>query len=115
MPATQVKFNTPNTDFAVVDNGTPFSFPTLSAGTHIGYGTIPPPGQTTQASNPFSDTGSTTLDTVNDQSYQDPSIGTYVGNPVSGVVPVTKTVSTILNDGRQALRLLFKNPAIIFF
>lgn len=109
--ATQIKFNTPNTDFAVVDNGSPFTFPTLSAGTHIGYDTVPPPGETAQATNPYGDTGSTTLDSVNDTVYADPSCATFAGNPVAGTLPTFKVVTVVLNDSRQGLRLLFKSPA----
>jgi hypothetical protein len=111
----QIIFGTPNNDFSVLDNSPSPTFPTLSAGTHIGYDTVAvgrvPSGAIAQASNPIADTGSTTLDTVNDTVWADPGCATFKGNPVQGTLPTFTTVSTILNDARMGLRLLWKNPS----
>src|SRR5436309_1860007 len=100
--ATQVKFATPNSDFCVIDNSSAPSFPSLSAGTHIGYDTTSP-GATSQGGNPFADTGTVLLDSVNDTFLADPSVSTLKGNPVAGTQPVYAKVSTILNDVDQGL------------
>ena len=112
--ATQVKTGLPSGEFLVLDNSVAPAFPSLNAGAHIGYDTTAP-GATSQGSNPFADTGSVLLDSVNDTVYADPSCATVKGNPVSNTQPTFATVSTILNDAGRGLRLLFKNPAVIFF
>jgi hypothetical protein len=112
--ATQVKFATPNSDFCVIDNSSAPTFPSLNAGAHIGYDTTAP-GATSQGSNPVADTGTVLLDSVNDTVYADPQVSTLKGNPVAGTQPTYAKVSTILNDVGQGLRLLWKNPAIVFF
>lgn len=107
--ATQMKSGLPGGEFSVIDNSAAPSFPTLAVGTHIGYDTSAP-GATAQATNPFGDTGSTTLDTVNDTVYADPTVATVKGNPVQNTQPSFATVSTVLNSSLTT-RLLFKNPA----
>jgi hypothetical protein len=106
---TQVKFNTPNTDFCVIDNAAAPAFPSPNAGALQGYDTTT--GAVAQGLNSFADTGTVLLDSVNDTVYADPSCATFKGNPVSAVPPTFATVSTVLNDNRQGLRLLWKNPA----
>lgn len=105
----QIIFATPNNDFNVIDSPAAPTFVTPSAGTHIGYDTKT--GAVAQGLNSFGDTGTVLLDSVNDTVYADPSVATFKGNPVSQVAPTYATVSTVLNDNRQGLRLLFKNPA----
>ena len=112
--ATQVKFVTPNSDFCVIDNSAAPSFPTLAVGTHLGYDTTAP-GASSQGLNPIADTGSVLLDSVNDTVYADPSCATVKGNPVSNTQPTFATVSTVLNNAATGIRILWKNPAIIFF
>jgi hypothetical protein len=106
---TQIKTGLPDGEFIIIDNGAAPTFPTLAQGTHLGYDTLSV-GAVAQATNPFGDTGSTTLDTVNDTVWADPQVGTYKGNPVSAVAPVYATVSTVLNSPLTT-RLLWKNPA----
>ena len=99
---------------AVVDNAASPTFPSLSAGTHLGYDTKT--GAIDQGINPYGGTGSTTLDTSgNDQATPDPSIGTIVGNPVAATQPTFKTVTTMVNSALTGVRLLWKNPAIVIF
>src|ERR1043165_1002237 len=96
--ATQVKFTSPNGDFAVIDNGTPSSFPTLSAGTHVGYDTGFV-GTQSQGTNPIADTGTVLIDASgNDTVYADPQVSTVKGNPVSAVAPVYATVTKVLTN-----------------
>lgn len=109
MAATQVKFTTPSNDWCAIDNSAAPTFPTLSAGTSLGYDTTAP-GAVSQASNPIADTGSTTLDTVNDTVYADPGVATVKGNPVQNIPSTYATVTTVLNS-QLSTRLLFKNPA----
>lgn len=106
MAATQVKFTTPSNDWCAIDNSAAPAFPTLSAGTSLGYDTTAP-GAVSQATNPIADTGSATLDTVNDTVS---SVATVKGNPVQNTQPSYATVSTVLNS-QLSTRLLFKNPA----
>ena len=108
--AKQLIFTDPNNDWCSIDNSAAPTFPTLSASAHLGYDTTVP-GAASQASNPFGDTGSTTLDTVNDTVFADPNVGTVAGNPVSAVQPTFKTVTTVLNSYTASTRLLWKNPA----
>lgn len=107
--ATQMKSGLPSGEFSIIDNSAAPTFPTLNAATSIGYDTTAP-GATAQATNPFADTGSTTLDTVNDTVYADPTVATVRGNPVQNTQPIFATVSTVLNSPLTT-RLLFKNPA----
>ena len=108
--ATQMKSGLPSGEFSVIDNSAAPTFPTLSAGTSLGYDTTAP-GATSQGSNPFADTGTVLLDSVNDTFYADPQVSTVVGNPVSGTQPTYAKVSTVINDGGRGLRILFKSPA----
>jgi len=109
--ATQVNYTTPNNDFSVIDNGAAPAFPSPNAGALQGYDTIALPGATSQGLNQFADTGTVLLDSVNDTVYPDPQVATVKGNPVSATPPTFATVSTVLNDSRQGIRVLFKNPA----
>jgi hypothetical protein len=109
----QVRFNSPNGDWAAIDNSAGSATTILNAGAPIGFDTpaTVPVGATSQATNPFGDTGSTTLDTAgNDTVYADPSCATVVGNPVSNTQPTFKLVTTVLNTV-AGQRLLYKNPA----
>jgi hypothetical protein len=108
--AKQIIFIDPNNDWCAVDNSSAPTFPTINANTHLGYDSTVP-GATSQASNPFAGTGSTTLDTVNDVVTPDPSVATVAGNPVQNSQPTYKTVSTVINNAVTGLRLLFKNPS----
>src|SRR6266436_2957784 len=106
--ATQVKYNLPNNDFSVIDNAatpvviTANGSPQVSNGqtginkdgATLGFDTIAPPGATSQGLNPFGDTGTVLLDSVNDTFYADPQIDTVKGNPVSNIQPIYATVST---------------------
>jgi hypothetical protein len=106
----QIKFNTPSGDWCAVDNSSAPTFPTLSAGTHLGYDTSAP-GSTTQVANPYGNTGSTTLDTVNDTIVPNPRVATVSGNPVQNTQPTYAKVSTVINDAIKGIRVLFKSPA----
>jgi hypothetical protein len=109
----QVTFTTPNNDWNSVDNASSPTFPSLNSNTHIGYDTKAGAGAVDQAVNPFSDTGSTTLDSVNDTVTPDPQVATVAGNPVSLTQPTYATVKTVLNNNTSSTRLLWKNPAAI--
>jgi hypothetical protein len=107
----QIIFGTPSADWCAVDNSSAPTYPTLSNSTSLGYDTTAP-GATSQASNPFGDTGSTTLDiNGNDVATPDPSVGTVVGNPVSGTQPTYKTVTKVINSALTGISIAFKNPA----
>lgn len=113
---TQIVFNTPSNDMCVVDNTAAATFPTLSAGTHIGYDTpvaaTVPSGANSQGSNPKADTGSVLLDiSGNDTVYADPQCATFAGNPVSLTLPTFKVVTKVLQDSRQGINIAWKNPA----
>lgn len=121
--ATQIKWG-PSGEFCVVDDGSSPSFPTLDiTNEQIGYDNKVPQASTygslnggtaTQAANPYGDTGSTTLDTVNDTVYADPSCATFVGNGGKGVLlntaPTFATVTKVLTNPLSAT-ILWKNPA----
>ena len=119
---TQVKFSLPENSFNVIDNSSASTTTTLAGPTNsspIGFDTVAPAtvpaGAQAQATNPYGDTGSTTLDTVNDTVYADPSCATFPGNPVSLTAPAFKTVTTALQNSIQGIRVLWKNPAIVIF
>jgi len=105
----QIKFITPNNDWAAIDNSAPPTFPTFNAGTNLGYDTTAP-GATSQSTNPFADTGSVLLDSVNDTVPKTSNISTVVGNPVSNISPTGKVLTTVMNSPLTT-RLLHKNPA----
>lgn len=108
--ATQVKFATPNSDFCVIDNSAAPTFPTLSAGTSLGYDTTAP-GATAQGTNPFGDTGSVLIDASgNDTVFADPQCATVKGNPVSNTPPTFATVTKVLTNPASAT-INWKNPA----
>lgn len=116
MAPTQVIFNTPTNDMCVVDNSATATFPTLSAGTHIGYDTPSvanvPSGAVAQGSNPKADTGSVLLDiSGNDTVYADPGCATFPGNPVSLTAPTFKTVTKVLQSSFSGINIAWKNPA----
>jgi hypothetical protein len=104
----QVTTGLPSGEFVSVDNAASPTFPTLSAGTHIGYDTKT--GAIDQGLNPFADTGTVLLDSVNDTVYADPSVAMVKGNPVLNTQPTYATVTTVLNSSLST-RLLWKNPA----
>jgi hypothetical protein len=108
---TQVKFVTPNNDWAVIDNSAAPSVTTgFNAGTLQGYDTTAP-GAVAQGTNPFGDTGSVLIDASgNDTAYLDPSTSTVVGNPVSNVTPTAKTVTKVLTNPLSAT-INWKNPS----
>ena len=114
---TQVKFSLPENSFNVIDNSAAQTASTLAGPTNlspIGFDTVNPPtfptGAQAQGLNSFGDTGTTTLDTVNDTVFADPSCATFPGNPVLLTAPSFKTVTTVLNTV-SGQRLLWKNPA----
>jgi hypothetical protein len=115
-------------DWVAIDNGAPGVVSTNNViGANGGSGNWTGPGaqsggfdltangSNSQASNPFANIGSTKLDTVNDTVYADPSISTVSGNPVQLTPPNFKTVSTIINQAATGIRVLWKNPAVLFF
>jgi hypothetical protein len=119
----QIKTGLPSGEFVIIDNGAAGVVSTnnvvgagggsgnwTGAGAVSGGFDLAANAAVAQATNPFGDTGSTTLDTVNDTVWADPQVGTYKGNPVSAVAPVYATVSTVLNSPLTT-RLLWKNPA----
>jgi hypothetical protein len=108
--ATQLIVNDPNNDMLVIDNAAAPTFPTLNAGAEIGYDTTAP-GTQTQGLNPYGDTGTVLLDSVNDTFYADPSCATFAGNPVAMTAPTFAKVTTVLNTV-AGQRLLWKNPAV---
>lgn len=81
--ATQIKWGVNATEYCVIDDGTPFTFPTFNAGTHIGYDTLNN-GTLTQGTNPYTN-------------------GTIPAFLASGATTVLNSPSTT--------RLLFRNPA----
>jgi len=107
--ATQIIVTDPNNDMFVIDNSAAPVFPTPNANTLLGYDTTVP-GASAQATNPYANTGSTTLDSVNDTFYPNPHVATVSGNPVQNAQPTYAKVSTILNS-LFTTRLLWKNPA----
>lgn len=115
---TQVIFNTPSNDMCVIDNSAASTTTTMAGPNNqspIGFDTpagnsIVPAGAVAQGLNKFGDTGTTTLDSVNDTVYAEPSCATFPGNPVSLTAPSFKTVTTVLNTV-SGQRLLWKNPA----
>lgn len=120
--ATQAKSGLPGGEFSVIDNGAAGVISTNNVvGANGGSGNWSGPGATSggfdltsgaasQATNPFGDTGSTTLDTVNDTVFADPTVATVKGNPTQNTPPTYATVTTVLNSPFST-RLLFKNPA----
>jgi hypothetical protein len=106
----QIKFVTPNNDWAAIDNSAAPTFPTFNAGTSLGYDTTAP-GATAQGLNTFGDTGTVLLDSVNDTVYANPRVSTLAGNPVAGTAPTFKTVTTVINNGTTGIRILLKNAA----
>lgn len=107
---TQVKFGLPNGDWCAVDNSAAPSVTTgFNAGAIQGYDTTAP-GAVAQSTNPFGDTGSVLLDSVNDTVFADPQIGTVAGNPVAGTAPIFKVVTKVLTNPLSAT-ILWKNPA----
>lgn len=117
---TQIIFGTANNDMIVIDNSAASTMSTLAGPNNsspIGFdspagNSIVPAGSVAQASNPFANTGSTTLDVVNDNFYIDASIATFPGNPVSATAPVYKKVTTAVQNGTQGIFVKWKNPAI---
>ena len=108
--ATQAKSGLPGGEFSVIDNGAAPSFPTLNAGTSIGYDTIAT-GTQSQGTNPIADTGTVLIDASgNDTVYPDPQVATLKGNPVSGVQPTYATVTKVLTNPLSAT-VNWKNPA----
>jgi hypothetical protein len=114
----QVVFNTPSNDMCVIDNSAAQTTTTLAGPNNsspIGFDTVNPPtfptGAQAQGLNSFGDTGTVLLDSVNDQIRVAPHDSTFPGNPVSFTNPTYKTLTTVLNDNRQGLRILFKNPS----
>jgi hypothetical protein len=106
----QIIYTTPNNDWNQIDNSAAPTFPTISAGTSLGYDTGLT-GANSQGSNLTADTGTTTLDAANDQVYADPSCSTFAGNPVSQTAPTYKTVTTALQDSTKGIFIKWKNPA----
>lgn len=119
----QMKTGLPSGEFIVIDNGAPGVVSTnntsgasggsgnwTGAGAVSGGFDLTANGAVAQGSNSFGDTGTTTLDTVNDTVYADPGVATVKGNPVSNTQPTYATVTTVLNSPLST-RLLFKNPA----
>ena len=127
----QVKFTLPSGEWIAIDNGAPGVTSTNGAPYTAGSGGPPTGGgsgnwsgsgavsggfdltangATAQGTNPFADTGSVLLDSVNDTVYVDPMVATVKGNPVSNTQPSYATVTTVLNSA-QSTRLLWKNPA----
>jgi hypothetical protein len=110
----QVIFTDPNNDWNAIDNSAASLTTTLNNSAPIGFDTPAlvgyPIGAKAQGLNSFANTGTTTLDSVNDIVNPDAQVGTFVGNPVSAVVPTYKTVTTVLNSNLST-RLLFRNPA----
>lgn len=107
---TQIKFGLPNGDWCAIDNAAAPSFPTLAAGTHIGYDTVNG-GAVAQSLNSFGDTGTALLDPVNDSVMFDPTCATFAGNPVAMTLPTFTTVSKVVDNAVTGIRVLFKNPA----
>lgn len=110
----QVIFNTPNNDMVVIDNSAAPAFPTISVGTHIGYDTSAAgaPGSNAQGKNSFGDTGTVLLDiSGNDTVFADPQVATFKGNPVSQTAPTYATITKVLQDSRQGINIIWKNPA----
>lgn len=116
--ASQVKFNLPSNGFCVIDNsaagvtvtanGTPVNSNNWAG--QAGFD-ITVPGATSQGLNPFGDTGTVLLDSVNDVVIPIPKISTVVGNPVSNTQPTFATVATVINSALTGIRILYKNPA----
>ncbi len=108
---TQVKFTLPNGDWCAVDNSAaPSATTNFNAGTLQGYDTTAP-GATSQATNPFGDTGSVLIDDAgNDTVYACPQVGTLAGNPVAGTQPTYKVVTKVLSNPLSAT-IRWKNPA----
>jgi hypothetical protein len=106
----QVFAGTPNGEFSAIDNSAAPTFPSLNAGTHIGYDTTAP-GANSQGTNPFGGSGTVLLDPNKDVPYLDPSICTVVGNPVSNITPSVGKITTVLNNATTGIRILFKSPA----
>jgi hypothetical protein len=116
----QIIFSTPSNDQIVIDNSAAPTFPSMSAGTHIGYDTPSvanvPAGANSQGSNPKADTGSVLLDiSGNDTVWADPQCGTVTGNPVALTLPTFKTVTKVVQDSFRGLQVCWKNPAVVIF
>jgi len=106
----QIKFITPNNDWAAIDNSAAPAPTTLNAGTLQGYDTTAP-GATSQSTNPFADTGSVLIDASgNDTVYANPRVSTFAGNPVAGTAPTFKTVTKVMTNPLSAT-INHKNPA----
>jgi len=115
----QIIFGTASNDWCAIDNSAASSTTVLNAGAPLGFDTPSiahvPAGAIAQGSNSFGGTGTTTLDPNTDTVYADPSCATVAGNPVSGTLPSFKTVTSVLNNSIQGIRLLWKNPAVVIF
>ena len=101
-------------EWSAIDNAASPSFPTLSAGTNLGYDTKT--GATGQGNNSIADTGSTPLDiNGNDTVYANPKVSTLKGSPVAGTQPTFATVTKVINDNARGICVAWKNPAVILF
>ncbi len=105
----QIKTGLPSGEFVVIDNATAPTFPSLSAGTHLGYDTTT--GANSQGLNNFGDTGTVLLDAVNDTASVNFKDATFNGNPVSAKAFSYTTLTKVLQDSRQGINILFKSPA----
>lgn len=116
--------NDPNNDWCAVDNGASQVVITVTGtppiySTETGIGADKSTlgmdntlnGALDQGLNPFSDTGSVLLDSVNDTAPPDPRVATVVGNPISLTQPTYKVLTTVLNSALTGIRILYKNPA----
>jgi hypothetical protein len=105
---TQVLNNLPDGSYSVIDNSSAPAFPTLNAGTGLGYDTTAP-GAIAQGKNTFKN-GTVLLDSTTDAAVNTFNVATVVGNPVSNISPTGKVLTTVLNSSLST-RLLHKNPA----
>lgn len=106
----QAKFVLPNGDWCAIDNSAAPATSVLNAGALLGYDTTSP-GAVAQGLNTFGDTGTVLLDSVNDTVPATFDMSTVVGNPVAGLSPTGKVLTTVLNNATTGIRILFKNPA----
>lgn len=113
----QVKFTLPDNSWVAIDNSA--ASPTTTLNTDkalLGFDTpaVAAPfltGAVAQGLNSFGDTGTVLLDSVNDIPVVDFSDSTVKGNPVLNTGFPKTVLTTVLNDNRQGIRILFKNPA----
>jgi hypothetical protein len=104
---------------AVIDNSPAQTTTTLAGPNNsspIGFDTVNPPtdptGAQAQGLNSFGDTGTVLLDIGgNDQARRPFQDATFPGNPVSLTNPAYKTLTKVIQDNRQGIQILFKNPA----